>query len=171
MAAPSSRRGKSIEYFVECDERFGSLYSVLLKKAPRDGPAGAAHHQHQDGAQARSTPQESLHLTLEKDLRLLKPVTRRTRRGSRPAALFRPSVEQALREASRKVPASALTAGWQPLAAAFHYGTQDIEWLRGEEGEAFEASQERRAAADPPPAAYKEVSGRGTAPAFGPVPR
>jgi hypothetical protein len=34
MAAPSSRRGKTVEYFVECDERFGSLYNVLLKKAP-----------------------------------------------------------------------------------------------------------------------------------------
>jgi hypothetical protein len=34
MAAPSSRRGKSIQYFMECDERFGSLYSVLLKDAP-----------------------------------------------------------------------------------------------------------------------------------------
>jgi len=89
----------------------------------------------------------------------LKPATRRTRRSSRPAALLRTSVERALREASRKVPASALAA-WPPLAAAFHYGTHDIEWLRGEDDEAFEASQERRAAADPPPAPYKKVSGR-----------
>ena len=34
MAVSSSRRGKTIEYFVECDERFGSLYNVLLKEAP-----------------------------------------------------------------------------------------------------------------------------------------
>ena len=70
-------------------------------------------------------------------------------------------MEQALLGVGRKVPASALTAGWQPLAAAFHYGTRDVEWLQGAEDEAFEAAQERRAGADPPPAAYKKLSGPG----------
>ncbi len=60
------------------------------------------------------------------------------------------------------MPAAALDAGWQPLAAAFHYGTRDVRWLRDAQDEAFEAAQAQRAGADPPPAAYKKVSGPGT---------
>jgi SagB-type dehydrogenase family enzyme len=66
------------------------------------------------------------------------------------------------------VPAAAQRAGWQPLAAAFHYGTQDVAWLHGAENEVFEAAQERRASAESPPTPYKSVSGRGTLLPVGP---
>jgi SagB-type dehydrogenase family enzyme len=58
--------------------------------------------------------------------------------------------------------------GWPPLAAAFHFGTRDVEWLRGEEEEAVEQAQERRSRAEPPPGPFKPVRGAGTALPAGP---
>jgi SagB-type dehydrogenase family enzyme len=71
--------------------------------------------------------------------------------------------DPALAKAWRSVPhAAAMRAGWDPLAAVFHFGTKDAAILRGAEAEAVEADLERRAAMDPPPPALKKPVGRGT---------
>ncbi|MEO8076323.1 MAG: SagB family peptide dehydrogenase [Acidobacteriota bacterium] len=66
------------------------------------------------------------------------------------------------------MPAGALAAGWPPLAAAFHFGTRDVKWLRGVEEEEAEQEQERRSRAEPPPGPFKPVRGAETALPAGP---
>jgi len=80
----------------------------------------------------------------------------------RPDAAIRALLDRAVADACRRVPGAAIPRGWPPLAAAFHFGTRDVEWLRGAEGEAFEATQQQKAKADPPPAVFKRVRGPGT---------
>ena len=58
---------------------------------------------------------------------------------------------------------SALRAGWDLLAALFHFGTKDVGILQGADAEAFEAALERRADSDPPPPPVKRPRGRGAA--------
>jgi SagB-type dehydrogenase family enzyme len=53
-------------------------------------------------------------------------------------------------------------AGWDPLAALFHFGTKDAAILEGVAAETFEAGLERRAESDPPPPPVKKPVGRGT---------
>jgi SagB-type dehydrogenase family enzyme len=55
----------------------------------------------------------------------------------------------------------AVSKGWQPLAAAFHYGTRDVRWRRGAEREAFEDALARKAGSEPPPPHSKPVRGAG----------
>ena len=57
----------------------------------------------------------------------------------------------------------AVRAGWDPLAALYHYGTKDVEIRRGAEAEAFEAYLEHRALTDPPYPPFKKPAGRGIA--------
>lgn len=80
----------------------------------------------------------------------------------------RASVEQAVRDAVRRIPGLAVVKGWPPLAAAFHYGTRDVRWRRGAERDAFEDALLARTESDPPPPNCKPTSGRGTALPTGP---
>lgn len=66
------------------------------------------------------------------------------------------------RATADRVPDGAVTAGWAPLAAAYHYGTRDVQWLRDAEYEAFAQAQRDRAKSDPPPSPYKETKGART---------
>ena len=71
---------------------------------------------------------------------------------------------RALEEAWRKVPGrTALDVGWDPLSAAFHFGTKDVAWLTGADYDAYEARERRRALTDPPPSPFKKTRGRGIA--------
>ncbi len=80
----------------------------------------------------------------------------------------RAAIDGNVRNARRIVPESALLRGWQPLAAAFHYGTRDVDWHRGAQLEAYEQEQERRAKVDPPPDPFKPTQGSGIALPAGP---
>ena len=65
------------------------------------------------------------------------------------------------REALRGDPFdAAVQAGWDPLAALFHFGTKDVAILQGGEAEAFEDELNRRAESDPPPPPVKKTRGR-----------
>jgi SagB-type dehydrogenase family enzyme len=57
----------------------------------------------------------------------------------------------------------AIRAGWDPLAALFHYGTRDTEILQGPEAAAAEARLRRKGAVTPPPSPFKRAMGRGLA--------
>jgi SagB-type dehydrogenase family enzyme len=74
----------------------------------------------------------------------------------------------ALLDACGAVPGEALPSGWPPLAAAFHFGTRDVDWLRGSREEARELEQERRSNEEPPPGPFKPVRGTGIALPAGP---
>lgn len=74
------------------------------------------------------------------------------------------AVDLAIRTALRKVPLrGALRAGWDPLAALYHYGSRGLPILQGDDADAYEAMLERRALVDPAPSAFKRTAGRGTA--------
>jgi SagB-type dehydrogenase family enzyme len=87
-----------------------------------------------------------------------------TARAARKRAALprRPPVDKAVTEACRRIPEGAAGKGWQPLAAAFHFGTRDIRWRRGAALDMFEAAQTHRAVTDPPPPPFKAVVGAGT---------
>lgn len=72
------------------------------------------------------------------------------------------------REGDRRITATAVSRGWPPLAAAFHYGTRDVRWRRGAEREAFEDALVRKAEADPPPPPFKAVRRKGIRIPIGP---
>jgi SagB-type dehydrogenase family enzyme len=55
----------------------------------------------------------------------------------------------------------AQAAGWDPVAAAYHFGTKDVAWLTGADADAFEVHLRRRSRTDPPPSPYKKTRGRG----------
>ena len=80
----------------------------------------------------------------------------------------RASAARAVRDAARRIPTGAVEKGWQPLAAAFHYGTRDVRWRKGAEREAFEDALVRTAAVEPSPSPCKPVTGRGIALPIGP---
>lgn len=66
------------------------------------------------------------------------------------------------RAAARVAPGDAVSKGWPPLAAAFHFGTRDLRWRQGADREAFEEALALKAESDPPPPPVKPVAGRGT---------
>ncbi len=73
----------------------------------------------------------------------------------------RASAGKVRRDVARRSSGKPESKGWPPLAAAFHYGTRDIQWRQGEDREAFEDALTIRAATDPPPPAVKPEAGRG----------
>jgi SagB-type dehydrogenase family enzyme len=84
-------------------------------------------------------------------------------RSQQPRARNDDRAASTLEDAWRAVPRGALDAGWDPLSAAFHFGTKDIAWMTGADYEASEARDSRRALTDPPPSPFKKTRGRGTA--------
>jgi SagB-type dehydrogenase family enzyme len=73
----------------------------------------------------------------------------------------RASSGKARREVARRVPGDASSKGWPPLAAAFHFGTRDVEWRQGQDREAFEDALTIKAHSNPPPLSVKATEGRG----------
>ncbi len=85
-------------------------------------------------------------------------------RSQRPRAPDEDRITRALEDAWRKVPGrKALDAGWDPLSAAFHFGTKDVAWHTAADDLAFDARERRRSLTDPPPSPFKKTRGRGTA--------